>query len=895
MAVHRNKFIDGIDLNETISLTHLLDSHNRDDDDDELQTVKHSPYYSEIEFSRLLSTKAGLTILDLNIRNIRSNFDELELFIDRVNISNPISAICLNECWLGENTPISDIQLPNYNMFIQRGTHKGHGHCGLIIYIHDQFICKEITVYQECTAWENLCVEISHHTPNSRKYLLCNIYRIPEYTIDDVNKFTDEFSNFLTLTKNMKHSTFICGDFNINLLSINAKQHFNNFFNSVIAKGFFPRITLPTRLQNDSHTLIDNIYSDTIEENFKSKSGILTNQIGHTDHQIIFTHHENISYIETNDKYITIEKRDEISIQNFIDELKSLNILDKLNKSIDINPNENYALFSELLNNAREKHLPPKLVKFNRKKHTKSPWMTNNILNSINMKNKLYKRFIQCDIQNDILYNNSKNEYRAYRATLRKNIREAKRVYFIRKFKNCKNDIRKTWSVINDTLTTKSKANNYNEFIFDNKKITNPDEIAQRFNDYFINIGQSLSDQIHPEHSYNHYLSNQTSTNIIFHHVNDDHILNIINKLKNKSSFGHDKIYNKLIKQSKEVLIKPLTLLVNQMLSSGCFPEDLKISRVKPLYKSGDKALFSNYRPISLLPSVSKIFEYVMYYQLLDYLDENKLLCMEQYGFRPGHSTELACIRLMDHVTKQVDAGKLPININIDLSKAFDTLNHTILLDKLKHYGISGIENDLFRDYLSNRYQYVEHRNSRSAKKLITTGVPQGSILGPILFLIYINDLPLVSTMFDMLMYADDTTLYCNVDKYSSNNSINIELSKISNWLSSNKLSLNVKKTKFMVFHTMQRKIEYPKLIINNVAIEMVTQFNFLGIILSSTLKWNAHIDHISKKISKVIGVMYRLKCIYPEAILLTLYNTLILPHFTYGLLIWGSKIVKKT
>ena len=143
-------------------------------------------------------------------------------------------------------------------------------------------------------------------------------------------------------------------------------------------------------------------------------------------------------------------------------------------------------------------------------------------------------------------------------------------------------------------------------------------------------------------------------------------------------------------------------------------------------------------------------------------------------------------------------------------------------------------------------------------KNLITTGVPQGSILGPILFLIYINDLPLVSTMFDMLMYADDTTLYCNVDKYSSNNSINIKLTKISNWLSSNKLSLNVKKTKFMVFHTLQRKIEYPKLIINNVAIEMVTQFNFLGIILSSTLKWNAHIDHISKKISKVIGVMYR-------------------------------------
>ena len=446
--------------------------------------------------------------------------------------------------------------------------------------------------------------------------------------------------------------------------------------------------------------------------------------------------------------------------------------------------------------------------------------------------------------------------------------------------------------MINDTLNTKSKSNNFTEFVVDDNITTDPSEIARGFNEYFVNIGQSLSDQIRPMHSYDQHLKNPTSSRISFHQVSEDHILSIIKKLKNKSSFGHDEISNILIKRSKEVLVKPLTFLVNQMLALGQFPDDLKLSRVKPLFKNGDVSLLSNYRPISLLPSLSKIFEYVLYHQLIEYLNGNNLLCIEQYGFRTGHSTELASIRLIDHLTQQVDVGNIPMNIYIDLSKAFDTLNHDILLAKLNHYGICGSENDLFRNYLSNRYQYVEYNGAKSDTKLITTGVPQGSILGPLLFIIYINDLPLVSNMFDMLMYADDTTLYCNINQLFSDDAINRELHKISNWLSSNKLSLNVKKTKCMMFHSAQRKVTHPKLIINNVQIEMVKQFNFLGIIISSTLKWNSHIDYISKKLSKVIGVMYRLKYIYPQAILLTLYNTLIVPHFTYGLLIWGSKIV---
>ena len=212
------------------------------------------------------------------------------------------------------------------------------------------------------------------------------------------------------------------------------------------------------------------------------------------------------------------------------------------------------------------------------------------------------------------------------------------------------------------------------------------------------------------------------------------------------------------------------------MLMTGEFPSDLKISRVKPLFKSGDASLFSNYRPISLLPSFSKIFEYIIFKQLYTYMNDNKLFSIEQYGFRTGHSTELAALHLVNDLTKQMDTGKVPTNIYIDLSKAFDTLDHSILLDKLNYYGIRGVAKNLLHSYLSNRYQYVDFNGSISSTKVVDTGVPQGSILGPLLFLIYINDLPRVSALFNMVMYADNTTLYCNLSNNTNENDLNSEL-----------------------------------------------------------------------------------------------------------------------
>ena len=214
MVAHQNRFIDDNDLSMSTSLTHLLDRHEREVDLKEVHIIKHSPYYSETKFTQLTQSKPGLCILDLNIQNIYTKFDEFELFVNRVNSGNTISAICLNGCWLNENSDLSGIQLPNYNVFYNLGNRVGYNHCGLVIYIHEQFNCKEVMLENDNTGWDYLCVELSHQSPNSKKYIISNTYRLPTDTIDDVQIFTNEFSAFLTTVKHRNQNAYICGDFN---------------------------------------------------------------------------------------------------------------------------------------------------------------------------------------------------------------------------------------------------------------------------------------------------------------------------------------------------------------------------------------------------------------------------------------------------------------------------------------------------------------------------------------------------------------------------------------------------------------------------------------------------------------------------------------------------------
>ena len=234
-----------------------------------------------------------------------------------------------------------------------------------------------------------------------KKHLICNLYRPPESLVEELDLFISQFSSFLNLLKHTKRSNFISADFNINLLQINTNKHFCSFFELITTNGYFPRITLPTRIQPPSFSLIDNILYNRIEEN--SESGVLINDI--SDHKMIFSYHENNAYTENNNKYIDID----ISISNFIEELKTMNIYGHLYKDLDSSPQTNYEILAQLLKYAREKHLPKMRIKFKKKKHKKSKWMTDGILKLLNTKDLLYKRLVQTDTENTILYNRNLN------------------------------------------------------------------------------------------------------------------------------------------------------------------------------------------------------------------------------------------------------------------------------------------------------------------------------------------------------------------------------------------------------------------------------------------------------------------------------------------------------
>ena len=267
----------------------------------------------------------------------------------------------------------------------------------------------------------------------------------------------------------------------------------------------------------------------------------------------------------------------------------------------------------------------------------------------------------------------------------------AKKKFYEYEFNKYRNDIRQTWKTIKTIINkTKQKEDFPKHFLVNNQSISNPVDIANKFNEYFVQIGPTLANCIDTSGKalFNTYLKNKSTHSFKFNYTSPSEIHKLIKKLPPKTSSGHDNLSLKLLKEIGQNISDSLSLVINQSLKTGIFPEKLKLAKLIPLYKKGDASLFGNYRPISLLPSISKIFEKVVYMQVYSYFKINKLFFGSQYGFRDEHSTELASLEFVDKTLKQLDKGEIPIAIFLDLSKAFDTLNHDILLHKLQHYGI---------------------------------------------------------------------------------------------------------------------------------------------------------------------------------------------------------------
>lgn len=825
-------------------------------------------YSTESQLKHSISNKNGLSIIHFNCRSLNANFTKIEDCLHE--IGKIFDIIAISESWLNSNSIIPNLQ--GYECCQQPRINKKGG--GVALYIHNhldfKILNKMTTVIDD--ALECLSIELIFE--KSKNVVVSCIYRQPGTPIDVCIDTLNAFFSPICKRKNI----YICGDFNINLLNSETHKGTRDFIDFLYSLGVYPLINKPTRIAFGSATLIDNIFTNNLQNNHFS--GLLINDI--SDHLPIFT--VQLSSLERKSftKYITYRNTDDEAIRAFrsaLDKENWANLLnnDDVNICYDNFLNKFLTLYNE--------YCPVKQIKAT-KHSVYKPWFTKGLKNACKKKNHLYARYLSSNCTQAL------EKYKKYKNKLTQILRSCEKHHFDKILKEQSNNIRGTWKILNSIIGKNKNQKKYPEqFKQNNSIITNKKDISNGFNNFFVNIGPDLAKSIIPQENSDikDYLKESTSKSMFIKPTNEKEILDIVSQADAKHSTDSNGLSMHILKKVFGSVCWPFTEICNKSLLNGVFPESMKVAKVIPLFKAGDNDVFTNYRPVSLLSQFSKILEKLFDLKLDIFIEKHNILADEQYGFRKSRSTSMAITQLIENLTDANEEKKFTAGVFIDLKKAFDTIDHSLLLKKLDHYGIRGVPNDWLKSYLSDRKQFVSFDNFNSDLLNISCGVPQGSILGPSLFILYINDICNVSKILKFVLFADDTNIFCSdVNILNLSRTVSKELDRLNIWFAVNKLSLNVSKTNFIIFGNRKFN-ENLRITINEFEIERVYVTKFLGVLIDHKLNWKHHIENICTKISRNTSILYKASKVLSTNSLRSLYCTLILPYLNYCAENWGN------
>ena len=735
---------------------------------------------------------SDLSIIQLNIRGLTSKLGDLNYILNNSFSTKHPDIVLLCETWLSCRSPKPIIN--GYNVERSDRQHKKGGGVAILISTKCKYRRRKDLEQSNCTSFESCFIELENWKSN---LIIGSIYRPPN---TDPDRFIQIFNDVKEVCNTQKKSLILGLDHNLDLLKANLHRPTQTFLETIYKLGMIPMITKPTRVSTGTATLIDNILLDQKLAD-ESSSGIFVDNA--SDHFPCYTLLTNIN--PSRKKQLEITSRD--LRQKNINALKEyLKLPGNLLPLDGSNVNEQFNNFHQKLEEAVNHFLPIKTRKVPSRSIRREPWMTAGLLHCTRKNKELYKKMIQ-DRTNMV----NRIKYTDYNNILQWAKRTAKRTYYYDQCVEHKSNTKKLWKTINHVI---HRTNNKTEVV-EKLKIQNLDEhrgdvIADEFARYFATIGRKYSTNMpQSKKTLTEYLNKikRHGNSIFITPVTKIEVEKYINNLKPKRSSGLDKIDNILIKELRDLISEPLSTIYSNSFMEGTFPEKMKTSKVIPLHKNKGRDETNNYRPISLLLTISKILEKAMYHRVYTFLCTTQQLYISQYGFRKNHACDQSVGELVAVITKGIEQKKMTAGIFLDLSKAFDSLQHSAVLRKMELYGLRGCCLNWFESYLRDRKLVVSCKTAdtgtehTSQRYNVEFGTPQGSVLGPLIFLIFCNDLHLHLTFLSCIQFADDTTLYIS---HTNLNFITFalehDLSILQDWFYANKLTLNINKSVAILF-----------------------------------------------------------------------------------------------